>query len=55
MSGKELFLKRGRETGSEASHKVGASMSPTPKRVKVIVPPSPPPVTKDDHPLEAPT
>ena len=58
MSGKELFLKRGREFGSDVSKsscKIGVSTSPTPKRVKVIVPPSPPHVMKYDHPLEAPT
>ena len=55
MSGKELFLKRGRESGSDAFRKVEASIIPTPKRVKVVVPPSPPPVMTDDQPFEAPT
>ena len=55
ISGKKLFLKRGRESGSDASRKVEASISPTPKRVKVVMPPSPPHVTTDDQHFEAPT
>ena len=55
MSGMELFLKRGRESMSDASRKVEASIGPTPKRVKVVVPHSPPHVTTDDQPFEAPT
>ena len=35
MLGKELFLKRGRESGSDASCKVEASISPTPRESKL--------------------
>ena len=55
MSGKEPFLKRGRESGSDASRKVEALISPTPKIVKVVVPPSPLPMTTYDQPFEAST
>ena len=55
LFGRELFLKRGSESGSDVSRNIGVSTSPTPKKAKVIVPPSPPHVTKDDHPFEAPT